>query len=178
MFNNYDLIMFDLDGTLVEDYNSDIIPSDRLDIIKEVSKITSIAICTNQGGVGLRRWMEMWNFGEPKKYPTELTVRNRISRITYQMGRDVAVYVCFRYQTRKGKISPLPPEGQGKFEWDIYNRKPSPGMLEKAMKDAKAKPNRSLFIGNDISTDGLAAGFAGCAYEDIEEILSHMRGNK
>lgn len=64
----YDLLIFDVDGTLVVDYDSDILPPEVTNFFKGLSNEGGpvIALATNQGGVGLRQ-----GFGDPEKLPTQ-----------------------------------------------------------------------------------------------------------
>lgn len=162
----YTLIIFDLDGTLVIDNNSSqLLPGVR-EWFAQHHRQQHIALATNQGGVGLRLWMEAERFGEPEKLPTKATVWARIDAVQAQLpGGPYPAYVCFAYQNRKKRWSPTPAEKRGLPEWTPGCRKPAPGMLRRAMTDAHiTQPSDCLMVG-DRDADHLAAKAAGCAFQ-------------
>src|SRR5689334_4202118 len=99
------LIIFDLDKTLSA-FNSDQLYPDAEAWIAEHRDV-KVAIATNQGGVGLRFWMEQGGFGDPGKYPTLVDVDYRLSCLFDSSNRPL-VFACYRYQSQKGKWSPVP----------------------------------------------------------------------
>lgn len=152
--NDYLLILFDCDGTLADRETSELLPG-VLDWFKEGGfGPHKFAIVSNQGGVGLRYWMESKGFGEPEKYPTEKQAREHLQNVSDKLG-EIPYYVCFAYQSKKsGEFGPYPlPLAD---EWNSYNRKPSPGMLAKAIKDAGVSRNKTLMVG-DSDEDKQAA---------------------
>lgn len=66
------LYIFDLDGTLAALDSTNLLPG--VAEWFDASPGVPCAIATNQGGVGLRYWMETKDFGEPGKYPTQAQV--------------------------------------------------------------------------------------------------------
>lgn len=168
------LIIFDLDGTLVEPHTARLLPGVK-DFFRlvfqnschpETATGSKIAIATNQGGVGMRYWMERDNFGNPQDYPSEAEIIERLSQITAELGegQNISTYVCYRYKDRTGKGTPIPPDRTGDPCWSTEWRKPSPGMLLQAMRDARVPAEETLFIGNG-SADAGAARAAGCAFQ-------------
>lgn len=163
-----DLIIFDVDGTLVETYTLKHLPNVadffRL-ALGGCPERPRIALATNQGGVGMRYWMEAGGFGKPESYPTEEQVAARLNDLISSLGGDssLPVYVSFRYRTREGRWTPIPPGRQADKRWSAEWRKPEPGMLLEAMADAGAAPERTLFVG-DRREDLQAATAAGCAF--------------
>ena len=102
---------------------------------------TYFAIATNQGGVGLRHWMEQGGFGDPESLPTQAEIEQRIegARLLIEQvtGRPCKSYVCYRYQSKSsGKWSPIPPGRENEPQWSVEWRKPDSGMLLQAMRDA------------------------------------------
>ncbi|MBZ0294352.1 MAG: HAD hydrolase-like protein [Anaerolineae bacterium] len=162
----YKLIIFDLDGTLVVDRESSELLPGVLDWFTEHHAQQRIAIATNQGGVGLRYWMEVEKFGRPQKYPTEDRIWSRVDAVQAQLpGGPYPANACFAYQNRKGIWSPTPPDKRGQPEWSPDCRKPAPGMLRRAMTEAEiANPADCLMVGDRVE-DQLAAQAAGCAFQ-------------
>lgn len=76
-------------------------------------------------------------------YQTEEQVRAKLQRVADELDR-VAVYTVFDYH-------------------DTVNRKPGPGMLQRAMADHAVPPWRTIMVG-DMVTDRTAAEAAGCAF--------------
>lgn len=162
----YRLYIFDLDGTLAP-FNSDELYADASEWIRRnvMHPAHSICIATNQGGIGLRYWMERDSFGEPNKYPTLASFKLRIEGLFPHKMRRPVVFMCARYQSRKGTWSPVPKDvdtqdGTWKEDW----RKPQPGMLVHAMTIFLTTPEQTLMIG-DSEEDRLAAITAGCDFQ-------------
>ncbi len=166
------LIVFDLDGTLVESHTTVLLPGVshffhsifRKPCLPDTPR-PAIAIATNQGGVGMRYWMEQNHFGDPRSYPTEAEITQRLSWLVSELSgeQNIRAYVCFRYKDRAGKGSPVPPENSADPRWSMEWRKPAPGMLLQAMQDAGVPPEETLFVGNGSADEG-AARAAGCAF--------------
>jgi len=169
------LILFDIDGTVVEAWTDKILPG--VSEFFSRPNLPKIAWVTNQCGVGLRHWMEKEGFGEPEKFPTEEQVIERIETILYKLGltrldgdRDTT-YISFAYQTKEGKWGPqkrqtnvfAPDRGEVFTEWRKDWRKPAPGMLLQAMTEAGVAPDDTLFVG-DMESDRLAAEAAGVRF--------------
>lgn len=165
----YDLIIFDLDGTLA-DMNSDKPYEYVMDWFSQnCSGNMKYAICSNQGGVGLRYWMLKDGWGNPDGLPMVADVEKRIMDLKSHIPVELIVYVCYRYRqqmSKGGGLSPVPPPVQHRAEngsWDAEWRKPRPGMLLRAISDAEVKANRTLMVGDRIE-DQQAAVNAGCDF--------------
>lgn len=171
------LVIFDLDGTLVESYTTNLLPGVkdffRLVLQGRCPQPPSLAIATNQGGVGMRRWMEKAGFGEPEEYPTQAEVEQRLKSVVASLGDDqpLPFYVSYRYQTRQGRWSPLPEESRDDPRWQADWRKPQPGMLLQAMQDAGVIPQQTLYVG-DSAADMQAAQAAGCAFQWAKDFFN------
>jgi predicted HAD superfamily phosphohydrolase YqeG len=174
----YQLIIFDLDGTLSEFKTGAILPgvTDWFSAWKAAERKPSLALASNQGGVGLRFWMETEGFGTPRNYPTQGDVANHVAGVLGRIGlneRDMRVYLCFSYLSKKtGMYSPVPfsavrgPIREGMEispRWRASHRKPRPGMLNDAITDAGLTPDQALMVG-DWDEDKIAAHQAGCAF--------------
>ena len=159
------LYIFDIDGTITEDYKSTLLPDAEKWFAR--NQPTAVALATNQGGAGLRRWMETAGFGNPENYPTEMEVRERVAAtagaIKRLTGNEVATYISFLYFSQKGNWQPIPDGEQDNQEWSMAWRKPNPGMLLQAAADAGLRPMKCVFVG-DTETDMQAAEAAGMNY--------------
>lgn len=163
-----ELIIFDLDGTLVERDTDVLLPGVRawFDIHRADYQF---AIATNQGGVGLRYWLEQMGM-QANQYPNEMAARTHV--LLAQMAlRDVsfAVYIAFAYRSKKTQQwAPIPPGKEDDPEWSPGWRKPNPGMLLAAM--AGHDPVACLFVG-DSDDDRLAAEAAGCPFQFADDFF-------
>lgn len=173
VIDDYDLLLFDVDGTIAERNGSELLPAAR-DFFKLLGlrqaqptrqDRPAVGLVTNQGGVGLRYWMEEAGFGEPEKYPTLETVQGRLQALVAQIPVEVKLYVSYAYQTvRTREWATVPHQFAGQPEWSRAWRKPQPGMVAQAMTDAQvADPGRVLLVG-DADTDEMAAINAGVKF--------------
>ena len=169
---NVRLLCLDVDSTIVSERDSTKLISQFRDLLRSLDPTRiKIALVSNQGGVGLRRWMEQGHWGEPHNLPTQAQVEARMETIVTEIKTlfrgDVSVYVAFRYKTAKGKISPRPAGTAADARWEENWRKPNPGMLLKAMEDsgvsATERLRETLFIGDQV-TDQEAAERASVAF--------------
>lgn len=171
------LIVFDVDGTLAKIYTLHLLPRVedffRLVYRGDCPAAPKIAIATNQGGVGMRYWMEQEGWGKPAKYPTVTEIEERLRGLVEALGapHDLPVYVAFRYKNREGQWAPVPPEMGADPRWQQDWRKPMPGMLLQAMRDAGVTPEETLFVG-DSEDDRGAAEAAGCAFDWAETFFT------
>jgi len=179
----YSLLIFDLDDTLCRRYKTDFL-SGRQAFFEQLPEGVNLAIATNQGGVGLRRWLELGGFGEPERYPTQAEVEERLTQVAAKIeswaGRQVAVYVCYRHQAQSGNWSTLPPEAldeqkRTRPEWTKAWRKPEPGMVLQALDDAEVPPEDVLFVGDNEDSDKGAAEAGGVAYQDCEAVFQPFK---
>lgn len=160
---DYKLYLFDLDGTLA--------PMDGDKLYADAARWfanhpdTHWMIVTNQGGIGLRYWMESGGFGEPAKYPTLESFQTRVRSLFNDEGiYERKVIMCARYQSKKsGEWSPIPPKIGFLSIWREDYRKPAPGMLLYAMSCKEVSPEQTLMIG-DSEEDQQAAAAAGCDF--------------
>lgn len=163
----YDLYIFDVDGTIAERDTTDLLPG-----VAEwfAANQTAVAFATNQGGVGLRYWMETAGFGEPEKYPTEEMIIKRLHALAdrLQVSR-LNLYASFAYQSKSsGKWAPS--ENDGLF-WERAWRKPEPGMLIHAIEMAGAK---SAVMVGDSKEDEQAANAAGIDFIHADEFFGRI----
>lgn len=171
------LIIFDLDGTLAQSQTERLLAGVnnffQLIFQRECPLRPKIAIATNQGGVGLRYWMERDHFGKPGPYPTEDQIEERLSHLFAGLGCDsqVPVYVSYRYQNKQGNWSPVPPGEEHNPRWLSNWRKPSPGMLLQAMQDANVAPTDTVYVG-DRDEDQAAAHAARCFFWQASEFFT------
>ena len=157
---DYTLYLFDLDGTLA-DMNATTLYLDAQAWFEEHPSV-NWQLVTNQGGVGLRHWMETNGFGEPDQYPTEASIWERFKTL---FPNDLhRVLVAFAYQSKKsGQWSPTPLVDRESLSWRRDWRKPSGSMLLHAMNRCNVDPEHTVMIG-DSDEDEQAADAAGCDF--------------
>ena len=151
---NYDLIMFDKDGTLTKTKSGNHCPNtpDDMEVMYDTGYFlipnlfgtdTRIVICSNQLGVskGYMSKEDAW------------AVLNASAEL-FNVNFDAA-YMAFN---------------------DDEMRKPRPGMLNAAMKKFGIEPDRACYIG-DMETDREAAENAGCDFYYAKDFFGgHIGG--
>lgn len=142
------LFCFDIDGTLTTTKSGEPfrqtaddwqwLPGrlERLIELHEQGK--TLAVATNQGGIA-------FGYMDEGDMQTQLSILCNQAKITY-------LYVCYAHP--KASI-----DGYAE-EIDLFDRKPSPGMLFKAMLTARVTVKETLFVG-DRAEDEQAAKNAG-----------------
>lgn len=161
--DNIKLIVFDLDGTLTP-FDGDALYPDAARYFAD-HRTTQPVITTNQGGIGLRHWMEVDSFGEPQKYPTLLDFNMRIERLFHSLLVPPLVLMCAAYQSKKtGQWAPTPKDGDRATVWNKSWRKPQPGMLMHAIERTGCAPSQVLMVG-DGEEDQQAAKWATCKFQ-------------
>lgn len=170
------LIVFDYDGTLVKAFTHKPLHGVREWFMQNRDNYM-LATVNNFGGVGLRLWMEVDGWGEPEKYPTEDETYTRVTNSLELMGlsvanSDIRNYMCFVYKSRNGNYSPRPAGKEQAMEWQLENRKPSPGLLLQVMKDAGVTPAETLYVGDDWNNeDSMFAHNAGVQFINSREFF-------
>ena len=168
----FQLIVFDVDGTLAEKYTLKLLPGVlpffQLAFQGGCPAAPLLALATNQGGVGMRYRMEKQHWGKPKQYPTEREIEERLAGLADLLAgparaAEMAAYASYNYRDKQGRSSPVPPGKEQDPRWREDWRKPEPGMLRQAMQDAGVNPSQTLYVG-DSEDDRGAAKAAGCAF--------------
>lgn len=166
--DQFSLVIFDLDGTLAP-MDADTLYPDAAAWFEQNRNHRNPLwmIATNQGGIGLRYWMEHDGFGDPTKYPTLETFEARLEKLFPFIPKGEYkfwILMCTRYQSKtSGKWCPVPEWGKGFAMWREDWRKPAPGMLEHAMQANGFEPEETLMVG-DSEEDMQAAVAANCAF--------------
>lgn len=157
------LVAFDLDETLIRGHvrrpdpagpfeqvrpflEVELFPGVREKVLKLVDRPkTRVAVCTNKAGVA---------WGHATK--TECFFKRRaVESALGLVEGDLLWYEAYGH--------PDAPEELGHRGVDLHLRKPAPGMLIRAMADAGAEPQTTLFVG-DMRVDYEAAWRAGCEF--------------
>ena len=186
IYATYKLLIFDIDGTLADRASGKLLPGRRKFFLALTDNPfdfagdnhPQIALATNQGGVGYRYWLKTtkpsW-FTEKSEaeqaaqlaiYPTqtqaEIRLNDLVEKISRLAQRRLRQYSCFAYKISADiGWAETPPGTEKDHRWSMYWRKPMPGMLLQAMKDASCTAGQTLMIGNH-STDIRAGKAAGC----------------
>jgi D-glycero-D-manno-heptose 1,7-bisphosphate phosphatase len=144
-----ELIVFDLDGTLVVPGSGATFrrhPADwrwlqgrREEVLGLVRKGVKVVVATNQAGVAFGHYEEAALDAELEKAARE--------------AGAVRYYVCFHHPQ-----SPLE-----RYRLDCAGRKPNPGIILAAIKDCGADPARTLVVG-DQPEDAATAKAAGVRF--------------
>jgi len=113
----------------------------------------NVAICTNQGGVGLRYWQLRGGWSNPASLPTQQEVVEAVRRLA-DLLEEIAgpklklrSYIAFAFEGKKGwgPVPPLygdailEPADRVKASWRQDWRKPAYGMLAAAWRDFAAR---------------------------------------
>lgn len=172
------IYIFDIDGTIANRDDTRLY-SHFIDWLVTIGRNDQIYLATNQGGVGLRYWMSVNQFGEPDKYPTQEQVVTRITLIVGEISsiiqRPVMPYISYAYQSKAGNWSPLPgkwtlkaehskpyyTKGNFRASWCQNWHKPNPGMLQAIYSDCvqrfDVRDLREYLVVGDMETDKMAA---------------------
>jgi len=167
------LMIFDVDGTLVAPHTEELLPL-REAFFRRLAPGIAIALASNQGGVGLRYWMETEGWGDPSRLPSLEQAVGRLQRLARRIAslsqREPRIYMAFAYRSRKGEWGPIPPYSWWDPRWDRDWRKPAPGMLRQALRDSDLQAEEALMIG-DRPEDREAAAAAGIPFEPAERFF-------
>ena len=158
----YKLIIFDIDGTLADWKTNELLPGVK-EWFDANAPTTNIIGASNQGGVGLRYWMEREGFGDPMRYPRISSVDEHFEAVQRLLDHEFKVLRAYAYQSQKGLWSPTPVGDEKTNEWRQDWRKPAPGMLLEAVRIFGVEPQEALMVG-DSAEDQEAANRAGCAF--------------
>lgn len=164
------LYVFDADDTLVQKRTILLRPQVRRRVgeIKRAGHRTAIA--TNQGSVGQRHWMTTFRFGKPDNLPTAEDMIRLYAGVQHDLRID-NLYMAFAYRAKSGYWSPTPEGCHSDPFWRMDWRKPAPGMLLQAMRDASSHPSETVYVG-DRPEDQAAAAAAGVYFFWAEDFFS------
>jgi len=164
------ILIADLDGTLVETWRETALPGIPERLAELRAQGATVAVVTNQGGVGYRYAHEQrGEWAQAARYPTLDQVLTRLTTIAGALLID-RIYTCLHHGREDW---PTPPEwADGRIEqygsmmvtWRPDWRKPAPGMLLQALEDLGAVPGEVLMVG-DRPEDQAAALAAGMPFQ-------------
>ncbi len=156
------LLLFDVDGTLVDRDSIELIPG-RQEYIESLDKGINIALISNQGGPACHDAGWPWS----DKYPTLQKAEERMEAIRLLISkvadRPVKMYMSLIFITKQDavflpdRIDPSDPRA------NPWWRKPSPGMLTQAIIDFQVEPANAIMVG-DRDEDKQAALRANCSF--------------
>ena len=137
--NAYRLICLDIDGTIAARNQNTLYP----DVIPTLAHFQgSLALTTNQGGPACRDA----GWGHISKYPTMDEVTARCQYFADLL--EARLYIAFAYVTGRGKVllpkGLKPNVGPAQRNW----RKPNPGMILQACRDAGVSGHHVLMVGD------------------------------
>ena len=177
--SNPKLIIFDLDGTLVRPFGSDLLPGVAEWFDGYLNKLPTwnrpqIALATNQGGVGYRLHQEETGAGvDTDKYPTKAEADGRVFGVVDRLGLDpMLVYISYAYRFPQGYWADIPIQHVLDPRWGPNWRKPNPGMLMQALADTGLAPNQALMVG-DMDSDRDAAVAAGVPFQTAVQFFRY-----
>jgi D-glycero-D-manno-heptose 1,7-bisphosphate phosphatase len=167
--NDIKLAIFDIDGTLTEIKPEVLARKPRMvspdnfgeqqpkpGVVDKLAELrdggVNIALATNRGGVA-------WGF-------TTLEEAEALAHEAAELCGipDVRVYICPYHAKARG------PKAVAEYAIDHECRKPNPGMLLEAMKDAGVSHDKTIFVG-DYETDEQAAENAGVRFYWADEFF-------
>ena len=148
------LLIFDADGTLIDRKAGELLPGVE-NTLRGLPKSMKLAIATNQGGPACR------DQGWGNHYPTLQEVEKRYYNLANAFG--ARLYMCLLYIGKDGQR--YKPAAVNDFDdrLDPDWRKPSPGMLEEACREANVEIEEAMMIG-DSQEDHDAAEACGMAF--------------
>jgi len=174
---SYQLLVFNVDGTIAKRNESELTPQARclfgwlVGLQSDQLVIPSVALITNQGSVGCRLSMVEEGWGDPGSLPDIDAVSGRLQSIVARIPLPVDLFVSYAWKSRLGGWSHTPIEYAGQPEWARSWRKPRPGMILAAMRNAQVDgPGKALVVGKD--NDRLAALKARCDFMNSERFYT------
>lgn len=153
---NIRALLIGVDNVIVQEFQSQLheLAIDFLTWVKAQPDKPAIVLISNQGGVGLRYWMETEQWGEPGKFPSEDQAKRRLTEIQRQVtaltGETPLVVKCYAYYSaRSEKWAPVPDDVHpiNKMFWEPTWRMPNSGMIKYAIQKLELKREEVAFIG-------------------------------
>lgn len=167
MVENFRLILFDFDDTLVQHGTTNILPQAReaVAVLGTLHPRPSVGIVANLPGPALREYARAT--GDKlavDRYPAVEEEERRVQNVTGRLEiPQHAVYVCFALQLPDRQWVDTPHRHAGDPRWARVWRKPRPDMVIAAMSRFAVRPEQTLLIGRAAVNQATAAR-AGCAY--------------
>lgn len=178
LLERYSGFFFDIDGTIVQDYNSTKLLPQVAKFFRKIRDNGEIytALITNQGGVGFGDWAKNNGISGWEKYPTRETVLLRLGDICHNIseiyGKSPQIYFSFQYLLKNNQMSH--PDGEREWAWDW--RKPNGGMIKQAMEDVGFPPLWVLYVGDRPEDEG-AAKAAGVDFMWAKDFFEAVQGS-
>jgi len=160
-----DLTIFDLDGTLAEMWETELLPG----VAERVAELDGpFAVATNQAGVA-------WNAGKGDPYPRPSEVGRRLVDVAealpalqdalwlVSIGDERVSLPPERWRALAAGVTQAAASLRVRTSSDLDWRKPRPGMLLEACRTFGVSPADALFVG-DRPEDTEAAAAAGMPF--------------
>lgn len=159
------LVIFDLDGTLAETWETALLPG----VAERVPELdTHVAVATNQAGVA-------WNVVEGEPYPRPAEIGGRLIAVAealpvlkealwlVSIGDEGLSLPPERWRALVAGVTRAADPLWVRTSSDLAWRKPRPGMLLEACRTVEVAPDEAVFVG-DHETDAQAAAAAGMRF--------------
>lgn len=167
--DNIKLIIFDIDGTLTEikpevlARKPDLVTPNRLG--EQQPKVGVVACLLGLAAAGMKMALATNRGGVAWGY-TSLEDAYALAREAAALCAipEAPIYLCPNHPKARG------PKSRVAYAIESDCRKPNPGMLLQAMREAQVDPNETLFVG-DMESDQQAAQAAGMGFCWAEEFF-------
>jgi HAD superfamily hydrolase (TIGR01662 family) len=172
------LYIFDLDGTLAETWESELLPG-VAERVREVGDGADLAVATNQAGVA-------WNAVEGNPYPRPAEIGNRLVAVAealpvlkealwlVSIGDEGVDLPPERWRALAAGVTQAAAPLWVRTSSDRAWRKPRPGMLLEACETFGTGPDEALFVG-DREGDAQAAAAVGMRFVYADRFFGRSR---
>ena len=181
MIENIEYFIFDIDGTIVQPWTTNMLRNRRAQLQRLKSQGKKIYLASNQGGPAYHAWHYYKKDNRHEEYPPlikTISMMREITRmaeaercyIALHPGADeVAQEVLNRITTKTDQIQYWIGDTI-RSSWRPSWRKPAPGMIIAIMEEERGDREKYIYIG-DETRDLLTAENAGIRFMDSDEFF-------